>query len=96
MADEEIEPEEGSVRSGMNRPSPQEIVGEQIRIRREAISLTLKDCAKRCQISESYLADIENGIADPRTGLLIRIAEVLGGKFVAGMTFPKTPHPSFP
>ncbi len=53
-------------------------LGGKIRRRRKALDLTLVEMAKRCNISPSFLSQIERDQARPSVGTLHTIAEVLG------------------
>ncbi|HEY3687391.1 MAG TPA: XRE family transcriptional regulator [Streptosporangiaceae bacterium] len=55
-------------------------VGERLRAVRRARKLTLLAVAKRAEISEGYLSQVERGIANPSIGTLQQIAEALGLK----------------
>lgn len=53
-------------------------VGFQLRIIRRARGRTLKYTAQAAQITESYLSQIERGIANPSLSTLARVADVFG------------------
>jgi transcriptional regulator with XRE-family HTH domain len=53
-------------------------LGRTVRILREQRSLSLKDLAARAQVSQSFISQVERGVASPSVASLLRIAEALG------------------
>jgi transcriptional regulator with XRE-family HTH domain len=68
--------------------SPEEFeLGRRIRAVREEHGRSLRDVADRAGVSESFLSQVERGVASPSVASLRRIAEALGesvGAFFAG------------
>lgn len=68
--------------------SPEEFeLGRRIRAVREEHGRSLRQVADRAEVSESFLSQIERGVASPSVATLRRIAEALGesvGSFFAG------------
>lgn len=52
--------------------------GDIVRLGREANGLTQKELAKRCEISEMYISQIEAGQRIPRSRICSLIAQALG------------------
>ena len=55
------------------------MVGKNIRLLRLKSDLTMNELSKKCEVSQSYISDLENGkIKRPSAIKLTRIAEALG------------------
>jgi transcriptional regulator with XRE-family HTH domain len=56
----------------------EEQLGQRVRILRESRALSLKQLADRAEVSESFISQVERGVASPSVASLRRIAEALG------------------
>lgn len=61
-----------------NTTSPQSNLGEKIRTQRKAKGWTLTELAEMCQISPSFLSQVERDQANPSVGTLHEIADAFG------------------
>ena len=52
-------------------------IGKKLRERREFLGYTQVEVAKQVHITANYLSTIENGVRNPSTTLLVRLAKVL-------------------
>jgi transcriptional regulator with XRE-family HTH domain len=62
--------------------------GDELRRRREALGLTLKQFAKRCVLTPNYIGTIENGYRDPSLSTIHAIAKGFGihpGELLGGV-----------
>ena len=60
-------------------------VGRDLRVRREALGLSLDDAARSSGVERSALAKIERGAnPNPTVGTLARVARALGGRLTLG------------
>lgn len=72
-------------------PYTESSLGEKIRLERKDRNLTLTQLAEQCDISPSFLSQIERGQATPSVGTLHTIASALG---LAVASFFEEPAPS--
>ncbi len=74
-------------------PLPEELeLGRRIRALREAKTLPLREVAGAAGVSESFLSQVERGVANPSVASLRRIAEALGESVGAFFHGPATPE----
>lgn len=73
-----VNTEPGSAEESAGQPSEADLrLGVRIRSLRQAQTITLKDAATRAGVSESFLSQVERGLANPSIASLRRIAEAL-------------------
>jgi transcriptional regulator with XRE-family HTH domain len=69
-----------TLQKGASGPDPAEPdpLGARIRHLRQAMGMTLRDLAERAGVTESFLSQVERGLASPSISSLRRIASSLG------------------
>jgi transcriptional regulator with XRE-family HTH domain len=65
-------------------------LGRKVRSLRESRGMSLKDLAKQAGVSESFVSQIERGVANPSVASLRRLAEALGSSVGALFQGPET------
>ncbi len=70
-----------------------ENIGRRIKSRRQDLGLSLREAARRIEVTASFLSQLERGQSDTSIGVLRRIAAVLG---VPMMHFLAEDHPQAP
>ena len=61
-------------------------IGIKVRAGRKSIGLTRKQLASAADVSERYLHELENGIANASVGILVKVADALGQDFTQLVT----------
>ncbi len=95
MEDELAEPED-EFSPSRRQNGPRQAIGQDICERRKALGLTQRQLADMTQVSEDFVARLENGTANTDTATLLRLALALKGTYRVRFEWDEVTDPALP